>query len=72
MVYGYSFVNIVAEEEILNRCLIEIQNHFQVNHKGRVGPDHGGAKSIIMLNRVVSWKNWALEYDADQRHAETI
>ena len=29
-------------------------------------------KSIRILNRIVTWTNQGLEYEADQRHAELI
>ena len=37
-----------------------------------MGDDKTDIKSIRTLNRIVTWTNQGLEYEADQRHAELI
>ena len=36
------------------------------------GPDFADEKAVRILNRVVSWTESGIEYEADQRHAELI
>ena len=38
----------------------------------RIGPDFADEKAVRILNRVVSWDESGIEYEADQRHAELI
>ena len=40
--------------------------------RGRLGPEEKDDKSIRILNRVITWKEEGIEYEADQRHAEII
>jgi hypothetical protein len=49
-----------------------IQGKFDVKMRGRLGPDVGDNKSIRILNRIVTWDNQGIKYEADQRHAEII
>ena len=37
-----------------------------------MGDGNEDTKSIIILNRIVTWTDQGLEYEADQRHAEII
>jgi hypothetical protein len=50
----------------------EIVKRFEVKFKGRLGPEKEDDKSIRVLNRVVSWDEEGIKYEADQRHAEII
>ena len=43
-----------------------------MKYRGRLGPQKGDAKSIIILNRLIEWTNNGIRYEADQRHAELI
>ena len=40
--------------------------------RGRLGPEGNDDKSIRILNRIVTWKEDGIHYEADQRHAEII
>ena len=50
----------------------KIQGKFEVKFRGRLGPDNGDNKSVRILNRIVTWTNEGIRYEADQRHAELI
>ena len=50
----------------------KIQERFEVKFRGRLGPAASDEKSIIILNRIVSWTSEGIEYEPDQRHAEII
>ena len=49
-----------------------IQKRFEVKIRGRLGPDVNDDKSVRILNRIVTWKEDGIHYEADQRHAEII
>ena len=49
-----------------------IQDKFEVKFRGRLGPDNGDDKSVRILNRIVTWTEDGIRYEADQRHAEII
>ncbi len=40
--------------------------------RGRLGSERNDDKQIRILDRVVSWANEGIEYEADQRHADII
>ena len=50
----------------------KISEKFEVKFRGRIGPGISDDKSIRILNRVVTWTDGGIEYEADQRHAEII
>ena len=50
----------------------QISTRFEVKFRGRLGPGRQDDKSIRVLNRVITWTNSGLLYEADQRHAELI
>merc|ERR1712079_979706 len=37
-----------------------------------MGPDQKDTKAIRILNRIITWGDDGIEYEADQRHAEII
>ncbi len=47
-----------------------VEKH-EVHIRGRRGPDAKDDKWIRILNRVASWTEHGIEYEADQRHSET-
>jgi len=49
-----------------------IQRKFEVKIRGRLGPGVNDDKSVRILNRIVTWKEDGIHYEADQRHAEII
>eukprot|EP00969_Alexandrium_andersonii_P111187 4908720-Alexandrium_andersonii.AAC.1 len=40
--------------------------------KGRLGPRREDMKEMRVLNRIVTWTDEGIWYEADQRHAELI
>ena len=45
---------------------------FLCKVEGRIGPDTGDLKQAQILNRVVTWTDNGLEYEADIRHGELL
>ena len=48
------------------------QERYEVKFRGRIGPGGNDDKSIRILNRIVTWNERGIAYEADQRHAEII
>ena len=49
-----------------------IQEKFPVKFRGRLGPTDKDDKEIRILNRIITWTDEGILYEADQRHAEII
>ena len=49
-----------------------MESSCSIKYRGRLGPDPEDNKSIRVLNRIVEWKPWGIQYEPDQRHAEVI
>lgn len=71
VVHGEAFT-ILGPEESLQWLRGRIEATFEVKLRGRRGPDPGDCKSIRILNRIVSWTDNGIQYEADQRHEELI
>ena len=70
-VHGDDFT-ILASEENLDWFRKRIAERFEVKFRGRIGPSERDEKSIRILNRILTWTKDGIEYEADQRHAETV
>ena len=49
-----------------------MSQRYEVAFRIRIGPSQNDDKSIRILNRVVTWTDDGIEYEADQWHAEII
>ena len=50
----------------------EIQIHYDVTLRGRLGPGDADDKQATLLNHVISWTQNGIEIEADPRHAERL
>ena len=71
VVHGDDFT-VLGQEADLDWFRRKISEKYEVKFRGRIGPGSGDDKSIRILNRVVTWTEEGIEYEADQRHAEII
>jgi hypothetical protein len=71
VIHGDDFT-LLGNEHSLDWIRTMIQGRFEVKLRGRLGPDNGDDKAIRILNRIVTWDNHGIKYEADQRHAEII
>ena len=71
VVHGDDFTVLGYEESLdwFRRCINE---KFEVKFRGRLGPEDTDDKCIRILNRVVTWTDNGIEYEADQRHSDII
>ncbi len=70
-VHGDDFT-ILAMEKELEWFRKRIAERFEVKFRGRIGPATTDEKSIRILNRILTWTEDGIEYEADQRHAEIV
>jgi hypothetical protein len=71
VIHGDDFT-LMGNEAALNWFRSKIQEKFEVKFRGRLGPEEKDDKAIRILNRVVTWDEHGIKYEADQRHAEII
>ena len=45
---------------------------FDIKVRGLLGPDEGGDKEVVILGRVVRYKDWGIEYEADPKHMRLL
>ena len=69
VVHGDDFT-VLGWENQLDWFWQKIKEKFECKHRGRIGPKAKDAKSIRILNRVVTWTEEGIEYEGDQRHVE--
>jgi hypothetical protein len=71
VIHGDDFT-ILGNEVELDWFRDKVQSKFEVKIRGRLGPEESDDKSIRILNRIVTWREDGIHYEADQRHAEMI
>ena len=70
-VHGDDFTNLGTESQLLwlrDRFL----ERYEIKDSGIMGPGPNDIKSARVLNRLISWLDDRIEYEADPRHAEII
>ena len=68
-IHGDDFT-LLGTPEGLDWFRARISAKYSATFRGRLGPRASEQTSIRILNRIVHWKRDAIEYEADQRHAE--
>lgn len=71
VVHGDDFTTLGHEED-LNWLNNQFREKFEIKHRGRIGPDSRDLKEIRVLNRLISWTDGGIQYEADPRHAEIV
>lgn len=71
VVHGDDFT-VLGDEEQLDWFRTKIAERFEVKFRARLGPGERDDKTVRILNRIVTWTEEGIEYEADQRHAEII
>ena len=70
MVHGDDFVTAGSERQLTWFKGI-LESKFETKSK-IIGPERHDDKSAKVLNRIISYTEYGIEYEADQRHAEAI
>ena len=63
-------VAVIGRNKHFDWFWIQISNKLQSKHRGRIGPEESDLKEIRILNRIVTWTDRGITYEADQRHVE--
>ena len=69
-VHGHDYVS-SGSEESLKWMESQLKNKYEIKTKW-LGPKAHHEKEVKILNRVVSWTNEGIKYEADPRHAELM
>ena len=70
-IHGDDFV-VEGDEEQLARVQESVCNRYPTKVRGIVGPAPTDVKEIIILNRVLQWRETSITLEADPRHQELI
>ena len=49
-----------------------MKSWFEIKVRARLGPDEKDDKEVVLLGRVIRWKDWGIEYEADPKHRKVI
>ena len=71
VVHGDDFT-FEGEAEDLKWIAEQMKEWFEVKVRGLLGPEEDDDKEVTILGRVVKWKEWGIEYQADPRHRQLI
>ena len=63
---------IVGEEQSLKWIASEMEKWFELKTRAVLGPDETDDKEVVILRRVVRWKEWGIEFEADPRHQDVL
>ena len=50
----------------------ELEKHYEITRRGRLGPGDHDLKEATLLNRVITWSESGIELEADPRQAERL
>ena len=70
VVHGDDFSSLAADHELM-WMKSKLEAKYQIKTKV-LGPDERDYKQVRVLNRVISWENGGITYEADPRHAELV
>ena len=62
---------VLGWEHQLNWFLEKIRGVYEIK-QSRIGPAPADKKAVRILNRVLQWTDFGLDWEADQRHSELI
>ena len=63
----------VGEEEDLSWLAEQMRSWFEIKVRAIIGPDVGDDKEVVILGRVVRWKEWrGVEFEADPKHRQIL
>ena len=69
-IHGDDFVT-VGMDEHLKWMKAQLEKQYELK-KQVLGPDEGDLKQVRVLNRVLTWSDEGIAYEADPRHAEIV
>ncbi|CAE8646723.1 unnamed protein product, partial [Polarella glacialis] len=70
-VHGDDFTTLGQEKDLL-WFAEKLKERYEIKERGIMGPDARDKKDMIILNRLVSWQDDKITWEADPRHAELL
>jgi hypothetical protein len=71
VVHGDDFTFCGVEEDLL--WIKELMEEwFEIKVRAILGQDEGDQKEVVILGRIVRWKDWGIEYEADPKHKKIV
>ena len=71
VVHGDDFT-FEGEEKHLKWIQNLMKSWFEIKVRGILGPERNDDKEVTILGRVVKWKSWGIEFQADPRHRREV
>ena len=65
-------ITVLANQGGVSWMKDQLMTRYNIKLSATLGPEQHDDKSVRILNRIVTWTENSLEYEADQRHAELI
>ena len=50
----------------------KMKGWFELKVRAILGPEEQDDKEVIILGRIVRWKEWGVEFEADPRHRQVL
>ena len=71
VVHGDDFT-VCGFDEDLRWLAEEMAKWFEIKVRAILGDDDNDDKVITLLGRIIGWKDWGIEYQADPKHRELV
>ena len=63
---------LVGDEKNLKWIERLMRSWFEIKVRAVLGPDANDDKEAVILGRIIRWKPWGLEYEADPKHRKVL
>ena len=63
---------LVGEDADLQWIAAEMKQWFEIKVRAILGPEDKDDKEVVILGRLVRWKAWGVEFEADPRHRDVL
>jgi hypothetical protein len=71
VVHGDDFTFCGLEEDL--EWITELmKTWFEIKVRATLGPEDKDDKEVVILGRILRWKDWGIEWEADPKHRKTI
>jgi hypothetical protein len=71
VVHGDDFTFCGLQEDI-EWITTLMKTWFEIKVRATLGPEDQDDKEVVILGRTLRWKNWGIEWEADQKHRAAI
>ena len=71
VVHGDDFVFVGVDED-LDFALESLKSEYELKDRGRLGSGEHDIKEIDMLGRKISYHEWGITWEGDERHRDSV